>query len=110
VYIEAAHSVGELVAEARKSRNMSQVELAARLDKGGGKPISNTFLNDVEKGRAPVPEALLDSVSRELGINRDYLYYLAGRIPPELRTSAPERVVSKAFALLRKAVEGADAE
>ncbi len=97
-------TVGQLVANARKQKQLSQVQLAAKLDKGNGQPISNQFLNDLEKGRATLPEPLLDSLSEQLNIDRDYMYYMVGRIPPELRVGVSPKAVTKAYSILRKAL------
>jgi transcriptional regulator with XRE-family HTH domain len=59
---------------------MTQRALARQLG------ISPQYLNDIERGhRSPAHDALLSQVSQTLGIALDYLYFLVGKLPPDLR-------------------------
>jgi transcriptional regulator with XRE-family HTH domain len=45
--------------------------------------ISTTYLSDIELGnRAPSCDRLLGGIAKELGLELDHLYYLAGLFPP----------------------------
>jgi transcriptional regulator with XRE-family HTH domain len=45
--------------------------------------ISTTYLSDIELGnRTPSCDRLLGGIAKELGLELDYLYYLAGVFPP----------------------------
>jgi transcriptional regulator with XRE-family HTH domain len=78
-------SFGSVIATARKARFLSQRELAARLKKEDGEPISAQYLNDIERDRrnAP-PEYLIAQLARELKLDRDRLCLLAGCLPKDL--------------------------
>jgi transcriptional regulator with XRE-family HTH domain len=73
-------SLGSSVRSTRQSQKLTQLCLATRLG------ISTTYLSDIELGnRAPVCDRLLGKIAKELGLELDYLYYLAGLFPPEER-------------------------
>ncbi len=78
-------SFGQTVAEARKRAGLTQKELAAKLKKDDGSPISPQYLNDIEHDRrgAP-PDVLLRQLSKILEIDLDLLAYRAGRLPENL--------------------------
>jgi transcriptional regulator with XRE-family HTH domain len=45
--------------------------------------ISTTYLSDIELGnRTPSCDRLLGGIAKELELDLDYLYYLAGLFPP----------------------------
>jgi transcriptional regulator with XRE-family HTH domain len=77
---------GELISEARKSRDMSQRELAAKIKKEDGEPISITYLNDIEHGRRnpPASEHLLEQFAKVLGPSKDLLLLQAGQLPSDI--------------------------
>jgi transcriptional regulator with XRE-family HTH domain len=93
---------GSYVVRRRKDLGFSQKELASRiLREEDQKPISPQYLNDIERDRRqPTSEHLIMEFARALKEeNADYLFYLAGTIPNELRSLPKERVaeVFKAF-------------
>ena len=97
-------SFGQVIAEARKKADLTQKELSARIKKEDGTPISPQYLNDLERDRRnPPSEHLIRQFARELDLSEDYLIYLAGQIPEDLRNSPqpPERVEA-AFKAFRK--------
>jgi transcriptional regulator with XRE-family HTH domain len=93
---------GQYIIEARKAKLMSQKELAARINKEDGGPISPQYLNDIEHDRRNPPQPyILDQLADVLDLERDALYALAGQIPADIETSdiPPERLLDamKAF-------------
>ncbi len=99
---------GEIISEARKRRGMSQKELAARLKKEDGSHISPQYLNDLEHDRRhPPSEHLLKQIATNLDLSFEYLLYLAGEFPMDLRNlrSSPEDF-EKAISAFRKALKG----
>ncbi len=53
--------------------------------KEDAQPISPQYQNDIEYDRrTPSSSILIDQFSEILDIDRDYLYYLAGRIPEDI--------------------------
>jgi transcriptional regulator with XRE-family HTH domain len=101
---------GEVIAAARKARLLSQKELAARILKDDGRPISSQYLNDIERDRRNAPsEDLIIQFATELNVERDYLCLLAGAVPRDLSgliSAAEPKVVSEAFRLFRRKIKG----
>ncbi|ACM18951.1 helix-turn-helix transcriptional regulator, XRE family [Geotalea daltonii FRC-32] len=94
-------SFGTYIAEVRKAKTMSQKEVAAKLD------ISPQYLNDIEHDkRSPSSPQLIDLLATTLEISADYLSYLAGRIPEEVKERKLDPVTfEKAMVAFRKATE-----
>ena len=100
-----ATTFGKHIAEARKSLKMSQKELAERiLREDDHRPISPQYLNDIEWDRRnPSSDHLIQQFAKVLNINTDYLHYLAGRLPDEIRQkNLSEDTVKTAFMAFRK--------
>jgi transcriptional regulator with XRE-family HTH domain len=95
---------GQAIAAERKKRGWRRKDLAARILKEDGTPISPQYLNDIELDRRnPPSEYLLEQIAIALGLDADYLFYLAGRIPPKDRGGDhPPEKVRAAFAAFRK--------
>ncbi len=86
---------GEVIVSRRKGLGLSQKELATRICKEDGTPISPQYLNDLERDRRnPPSQHLLREFARELDLPVEYLSYLAGEIPEDLRgrRAQPETV------------------
>jgi len=85
---------------------MTQKELAAKLKKDDGTPISPQYLNDIEHDRrgAP-PDGLLKQLGKTLNLDSDLLAYLAGRLPENLvdHRTDPSQVV-EAFKAFRQKI------
>ena len=85
---------------------MSQKDLAAKVKKEDGQPISAQYLNDIEHDRRnPPSEFLIAQMANMLGIDKDALCLAAGTIPQDLKKMAgaqPEKV-EQAFKAFRKA-------
>ena len=99
---------GQVIAAVRKDLGMSQRELATKVVKDGGAPISPQYLNDIERDRRNPPgDQLLVQLAHELNIDEDYLYFLAGKFPSDVRseTSSPKRV-SEALKAFRRTLRG----
>jgi transcriptional regulator with XRE-family HTH domain len=98
---------GQVIAEARKRLDLTQKELAARIRKEDGTPISPQYLNDLERDRRnPPSEYLLKQFARELQLPDDYLLYIAGQWPEDLRDNAPPEQVQEAFQAFRRTLRG----
>lgn len=98
---------GQIVADARKKAGLSQKDLAARIIKEDGTSISPQYLNDIERDRRnPPSEHLIGEFARQLNLDPDYLYYVAGQMPTDLRDGSrrPEEV-QRAFVAFRKALQ-----
>lgn len=100
-------TIGDIISTGRKRAGLTQRELAARILKEDGTPISPPYLNDIERDRrnAPSPH-LLKQFAEILRLSYDYLLFLAGDLPDDLRngTYAPEDVEA-AFQAFRQTLK-----
>jgi transcriptional regulator with XRE-family HTH domain len=97
-------SFGKVLAEARKKADLSQKELAGKIKKEDGQPISAQYLNDIEHDRRNPPSGhMLEQFARELDTPVEYFYYWAGELPADLqgRDADQEQVVA-AYRAFRK--------
>ena len=94
-------SFGTYIADTRKSKELSQRELAAKLE------ISPQYLNDIEHNkRSPSSPQLIEQIATALDVSADYLSYLAGRIPEEVKEKKLDPATfEKAMLAFRKATE-----
>jgi transcriptional regulator with XRE-family HTH domain len=102
-----AVTFGSTIAEKRKEKKLSQKELAERIKREDGAPISPQYLNDIERDRrSPSSELMVKQLAQELDLDPDRLYFLAGRIPADLlkKNHPPERI-AKAMVAFRKSLE-----
>ena len=73
---------GAVISEARKKLAMSQKELATKILREDGAPISPQYLNDIERDRrAPTSDHMVAQFAVALDLKADYLHYLNGRFP-----------------------------
>ncbi len=96
---------GSHIASARKKIPLSQKQLAERiLREEDGQPISPQYLNDIERDRrSPTSDHLIQQFAKVLKIDADYLDYLAGKLPEEIRAkNLSEEAVKAAFTAFRK--------
>jgi len=82
---------GQAIAAARRSKQMSQKQLASMVLKEDGVPISPQYLNDIERDRRNPPgDHFIGQFARILGVPEEYFYYLANEIPPKYREESPD--------------------
>lgn len=96
---------GRYIADARKKLQMSQKELASQiLREEDDEPISPQYLNDIERDRRnPSSDHLIQQFAKVLKIDADYLSYLAGKLPEDIRRkNLSEDAVKAAFLAFRK--------
>jgi len=97
-------SFGEFIAKRRKSLNLTQKHVAARIKQDDGKPISVQYLNDIEHGRrgAP-PDYVIAQLARLLHLQLDVLYFRSERLPPDIRKrSVSDEQAAAAYRALRE--------
>jgi len=101
---------GERISEARKRANLSQKELANRIKKEDGNPISPQYLNDLERDRRnPPSEDMLEQFAQALEIPVDVLHFLAGELASSDRDyQADDKTVVEAFIAFRRTLRGAN--
>jgi transcriptional regulator with XRE-family HTH domain len=100
---------GKIIATARKTAGLSQKDLAERIRKDDGAPISPQYLNDIEHDRRNPPSGqLLDEFAAALGMDREYLMVMAGQVPEDLRdeSAEPEQIVKAIRAFRQTLREG----
>jgi transcriptional regulator with XRE-family HTH domain len=97
-------SFGQSISEARKRKNLSQRQLAARVTKEDGRPISPQYLNDFERDRrVPSSDRIIEQLAEALGISEYVLYHRAGGVPKDLRdTEADDETVVEAWTAFRR--------
>jgi transcriptional regulator with XRE-family HTH domain len=99
-------AVGAIISAARKRAGLSQKDLAARILKEDGIPISPPYLNDIERDRRNPPSPyLLKQFAAILNLSYEYLLFAADEFPDDLRgsgTSYPPERVEAAFAAFRR--------
>jgi transcriptional regulator with XRE-family HTH domain len=100
-------SFGETIRNKRKQILMSQKDLAGKVLKDDGTPISPQYLNDIEQGkRNPDSDAMIEQFARVLSLEKDILYFWARRIPADLtRLGAEPDKIAKAYTAFRKALK-----
>jgi transcriptional regulator with XRE-family HTH domain len=96
-------TLGEQITKDRKKKEMSQKELAGRVRKEDGQPISPQFLNDLERDRRRPSNQILKSIAEVLSASVDEYHLLAGQLPPDVigGEAAPGRVAEVMKALRR---------
>jgi transcriptional regulator with XRE-family HTH domain len=98
-------TLGQAIIAARKAKKISQKDLAAAVQKDDGSgPISPQYLNDIEHDRrSPTSDQLIREFARALGVDENYLFVLAGKIPDEVRREARDpATVARAFSAFRR--------
>jgi len=93
----------DVIRTSRRELRLSQVELAGQITKACGNAISPQYINDIEHGRrVPKSDRMLTEFARVLGINLDWLYYLAGRYPVDIyRRPITEDTIRRIMRLYR---------
>lgn len=77
---------GGAISEARKAKGWSLKDLASRVLREDEEPISPQYLNDIEHDRrSPSSDRMVQQFADALSMDRDWLYYLAGRFPEDVR-------------------------
>jgi transcriptional regulator with XRE-family HTH domain len=97
---------GEVIAELRKERGLTQKALAAQVKKKDGTAIGLAYINDIEHDRRGPPAAdFVAQLAVVLGVDLDVLQYYAGRLPadaPQERDPSHERIVAAYRAFRRE--------
>lgn len=97
---------GQIIGEARKALRLSQKDLAGRVRKEDGEPISPQYLNDIEHDRRnPPSEFIIEQLAKQLKLLKEPLIGAAGLWPTDLRErlpSADPEAVQRAFTAFRQ--------
>ena len=83
-------TLGQLIAQARKQRQLSQKELAKLVEREDGRSIAPQYLNDIEHNRRTPSDYILEQLAKvlQLGTDLAYMYYLIGKWPMDLRETS----------------------
>jgi transcriptional regulator with XRE-family HTH domain len=89
--------LGKVIAEKRNKLGWTQRDVAAKLG------ISFQYLCDIELGkRSPSDDYFLEMIAATLGLSQDYLYFLAGRLPSDIRQSdVGSEAITEGFKAMR---------
>ena len=100
-------SFGATILKARTDKQLLQKDVAAAIEKEDGVAMSASYLNDIERDRRNPPNArIIRQLSSTLDLDEDYLWFLAGRIPPDmLELSRDQASISRAVKTLRRTLE-----
>ena len=80
---------GQIIRDCRQKLGMSQKELAEKIIKEDGKPISSQYQNDIEHDRRNPPgESLIRQYAGHLKLEIDYLLMAARILPDDIRKEA----------------------
>ena len=93
---------GEKIKELRKKRNLSQRELAERVEKRllneGKRGFDFTYLSKIENGVLPPPSVqAIMQLAEELEADSDELLALAGKISPDVGKTLQESTSARMF-------------
>jgi|SRR5579872_2869574 len=78
-------SLGDAISRKRKALGLSQRELAERIKKEDGQPITPQYLNDIERDRrTPSSDNMVEQFASALGIDQEYLRKFAGKYPSDI--------------------------
>jgi len=99
----SARGYGGAISEARKAKGWALKDLASRVLREDEEAISPQYLNDIEHDRrSPSSDRMVQQFADALGIDRDWLYYLAGRFPEDVRDKKlSEKQVAEAMVAFR---------
>ena len=106
--MDTAATFGQALSAARRRAGLSQRELAARIRKEDGEPISPQYLNDLERDRRNPPAShFLTQFAAVLDLPEEYLDFVAGQLPADLRQGryGPDQVQA-AFSAFRRTLRG----
>lgn len=79
--MDGVETIGQRIRRERLARSMTQRDLAGRVD------VGVPHISKVEAGRENPSDELLGRVARELDLDADELFIVAGRVPNEIADS-----------------------
>jgi len=99
-------TLGKVISDARKAKEMNQKELAAAVFREDGASISPQYLNDIEHDRRLPSSEITQQIASVLELHPDYLLFLTRKWPDDLADSAiqPEQF-EKAMMAFRKTLK-----
>ena len=103
---ERDKTFGSAISNVRKKKRLSLKDLSSRIRREDGQAISPQYLNDIEHDhRRPSSDHMVKQLANVLEIDRDWLYYLAGRFPDDIRRRQfSEEEVEQGMVAFRRAL------
>src|SRR5580700_9631543 len=99
-------TLGQFIVERRKELGLAGREVVAEVRNADGKPISIPYLVDLEHDRRKPSDEVLVQMAKVLQVDSDILYFLAGRMPPDLNPKGlGEKELAAAFKAFRREVK-----
>jgi transcriptional regulator with XRE-family HTH domain len=83
-------SFGREITKAREKKEMTQRQLAGEVRREDGETISPQYLNDIERDRRVPSGEVIRGLAAALGLDSDYLHYLAKKWPDDLAEASLE--------------------
>jgi transcriptional regulator with XRE-family HTH domain len=98
---------GELIAELRKERGLTQKALASQVKKKDGTAIGLAYINDIEHDRRNPPSPdFVAQLAAVLGVPVEVLQYYAGRLPLDEKPGDPShQQIVAAYRAFRKEID-----
>lgn len=97
-------TLGKVISDARKAKEMNQKELAAAIFREDGASISAQYLNDIEHDRRVPSSDITQQIATVLGLHPDYLLFMSRKWPDDLTSMQPEQF-EKAMMAFRKTLK-----
>lgn len=102
---------GDVIWRKRKVLGMTQASVVQKIMKRDGLPISESYLSDLENNKRAAPNInMMKQFADKLDIPLDYLCYLKGILPPDIRDSIKMKYIVNAFAAFRNVLDDAPEE
>jgi transcriptional regulator with XRE-family HTH domain len=101
-------TLGQYIVDRRKELGLSGREVVAGIRNADGKPISIPYLVDLEHDRRKPSDEVLVQMAKVLQVDSDILYFLAGRMPPDLNAKGlkPDELAAAFKAFRREVLSG----
>lgn len=97
---------GQRITQARKACGLRLEDLAKKIRKPDGHPISIPYLSDLERDRRTPSAALLPQFASALHIPVDLLYLALGNLPPDLLLNpCSDEHILKALQVFRQSLQ-----
>jgi transcriptional regulator with XRE-family HTH domain len=104
--MQAPRTLGQAIREARKALGLTQQELCMRVVTGKDTPMANSYMSEIEHDfRTPKSQKTIRSIAAALNEEPDYLLFLSGKIPEDIREMVADReTVIQALRVFRQTI------
>jgi transcriptional regulator with XRE-family HTH domain len=104
--MQAPKTFGQVIRQGRRAKGMTQQQLCMMIVTDSDKPITNSYLSEIEHDfRTPRSHKTIRSIAEAIGEDPDYLLFLAGKVPDDIRGMVADReTIIRALAAFRKTI------